>query len=47
MVCASRNLQRLRALLEASGGGEVLYERDARDSVCVALLPHLSLRRHL
>ena len=30
------NLQSLRAVLDASGGGEVLFERDARDSVCAA-----------
>ena len=29
----TRNLKRLRGLLDASGAGEVLYERDARDSV--------------
>jgi len=29
----TRNLKWLRGLLDASGAGEVLYERDARDSV--------------
>lgn len=40
MDCA-QNFKELRAVLNESGGGEVLYERDSRDSVQIM---HVTIR---